>query len=103
MDRQRKSKMSKARVEMGKNAVRICPSVFAEDGVKCTYGERCFAEHSKEEYWAKKEPDLGFFKLIDLIKIFLFKELTALFLSNKGNADFHWLVRLHGLTLTQKL
>jgi hypothetical protein len=59
MDRQRKSKMSKARVEIKKNSVQICPSVFNDDGVKCKYGEKCFAEHSKEEYWAKKSPDLG--------------------------------------------
>ena len=60
MDRQRNSKMLKAKIEMGKNEIRICPSVFSEDNVKCKYGDKCLALHSKEEYWAKKPPDIGF-------------------------------------------
>lgn len=60
MDRQRKGKMLKAKIEMGKNEIRICPSVFSEDNVKCKYGDKCLALHSKEEYWAKKPPDIGF-------------------------------------------
>ncbi|CAK5088951.1 unnamed protein product [Meloidogyne enterolobii] len=59
MDRQRKGKMLKAKIEMGKNEIRICPSVLSEDNVKCKYGDKCLAMHSKEEYWAKKPPDIG--------------------------------------------
>lgn len=67
MDRQRMSKMSKARIEMGKNSIRICPSVISEGNIKCKYGDKCMAEHSKEEYWSKKPPDLGILLLISFL------------------------------------
>ncbi|KAL7080045.1 hypothetical protein ACQ4LE_000575 [Meloidogyne hapla] len=59
MDRQRKSKMLKAKLEMGRNEIRICHSVISGDDIKCKYGDKCLALHSKEEYWAKKPPDIG--------------------------------------------
>ncbi|KAL3121799.1 hypothetical protein niasHT_002027 [Heterodera trifolii] len=60
MDRQREQKMAKARAENRQKIVRICPSVlFESEGRKCKYGEKCDAEHSLTEYWAKKPPDIG--------------------------------------------
>ena len=58
IDKNREKKMAKARADIRKKLIRLCPSVLLP-GKTCKYGDKCFCEHSVEKYLGQKEPDIG--------------------------------------------
>ncbi|VDK17279.1 unnamed protein product [Anisakis simplex] len=57
VNRERGRQMTKARAEMRKQNVKLCPSLISNK--ECKFGDKCKSLHSLDEYLSVKPPDLG--------------------------------------------